>query len=63
MKNLEKILMLIAVISAVGSICVSVYSGTSWTWQFATIMWIFVAYTKEKLIERYKKLIDQITKK
>jgi hypothetical protein len=62
MKNLEKIFMSVAFISALLSMVISIYTGTSWTWQMATIMWIFVAYIKERLIERYKNLIDRMTK-
>lgn len=62
MKNLEKIFMLLAFIGALTSMIISMYSGTSWTWQMATIMWIFVAYLKQKLIQRYQNLIDKITK-
>jgi len=63
MKNLEKIFMLVALISALLSMIISLYSGTSWSWQMATIMWIFVAYIKERLIQRYQNLIDRMTKK
>ena len=62
MKNLEKIFMLVAFVSATVSMIISMHLGTSWTWQMATIMWIFVAFLKEKLIERYQRLIDKMTK-
>lgn len=62
MKNLEKIFMSVAFISALLSMIICIYTGKSWTWQMATIMWVFVAYLKEKLIERYRNLIDKLTK-
>jgi len=62
MKNLEKIFMLVAFISALASMISSIYLGLSWSWQFATIMWILVAFMKEKLIIRYLNLIEKMTK-
>jgi hypothetical protein len=62
MKNLEKICMLIAFVSAFGSMIVSMYTGNSWSWQLATIMWVFVAYLKQKLIQRYQNLIQKLSK-
>lgn len=62
MKNLEKIFMLVAFLTALISMVSSIQSGTSWSWQLTTIMWIFVAFLKERLIERYQRLIDKLTK-
>jgi len=62
MKNLEKIFMLVALMYAISSMVISIYSGTSWTWQLATIMWVLVAYMQNKLITRYKNLISKLTK-
>lgn len=62
MKNLERIFMLVAFLTALISMLSSIQSGTSWSWQLTTIMWIFVAFLKERLIERYQRLIDKLTK-
>ena len=62
MKNLEKILMLMAFVGAASSFCVSLYTHTSWSWQLVTIVWIIVAYMKLKLSERQERIIEKLTK-
>jgi len=62
MKNLEKILMLMAFVGAASSFCVSLYTHTSWSWQLVTIVWIVVAYMKLKLSERQERIIEKLTK-
>ena len=52
MKNLEKIFMLLAFIGAISSLIIALYDGTSWAWQFTTIMWIGVAFIKTKTNEK-----------
>ena len=62
MKNLSKIFMLIAFISAGASMVINIINGTSWSWQVITMMWVFVAYMNEKVVDRYKNLIDKMSK-
>jgi len=62
MKNLSKIFMLIAFISAGDSMVINMINGTSWSWQVITMMWVFVAYMNEKTADRYRNLIDKMSK-
>jgi hypothetical protein len=63
MKNLENIFMIIATVGALLSMIACIYTGQSWTWQLSTILWIFVAYMKQKTITRQENLIKKITSK
>ena len=63
MKNLENIFMIIATIGALLSMITCIYTGQSWTWQVATILWIFVVHIKNKMINRQENLIKKITSK
>jgi hypothetical protein len=62
MKNLSKIFMLIGFIAAAMSMIISMINNEPWTWQMATILWIIVAYTNEKTADRYKRLINKMSK-
>jgi hypothetical protein len=62
MKNLSKIFMLIGFIVAAMSMIISMIDNESWVWQFTTMMWITAAYMIEKTSDRYKKLIDKMSK-
>ena len=62
MKNLSKIMMLIGFVSATISMIISMIDNQSWTWQFNTMMWIIAAYLIEKTADRYKKLVDKMSK-
>lgn len=62
MKNLSKIFMLIGFISAGIVMVGNIMNNASWSWQAITMMWIFVAYMNEKVVDRYKNLIDKMTK-
>ena len=46
MKNLEKIFMIIAFLSALSSFIIALYINTSWLWQIMTMMWVIIAYFK-----------------
>ena len=63
MKKLEKILIFLALLSAIGSMIINMYLGNNWTWQFICSVWIAVAFLKMKLIDRYENLIEKMTKK
>jgi len=63
MKKLEKILIFVALFSAIASMIINIYSGTPWVWQFISSVWIMVAFLKMKLIDRYENLVDKMTKK
>lgn len=62
MKNLSKIMMLIGFVSATISMIISMIDNQSWIWQFNTMMWIIAAYMIEKTSDRYKRLIDKMSK-
>lgn len=62
MKNLSKIFMLIGFVAAALSMIISMIDNQSWIWQFNTMMWITAAYMIEKTADRYKKLIDKMSK-
>jgi hypothetical protein len=62
MKNLSKIFMLIGFIAAAMSMIISMIDNQSWIWQFNTMMWITAAYMIEKTADRYKRLIDKMSK-
>jgi len=62
MKNLSKIFMLIGFIAAAMSMIISMIDDQSWIWQFNTMMWIIAAYMIEKTADRYKRLIDKMSK-
>ena len=62
MKNLSKIFMLIGFVSAALSMIISMIDNESWVWQFTTMMWIIAAYMIEKIADRYKRLIDKMSK-
>jgi len=62
MKNLSKIFMLIGFVSATISMIISMIDNQSWIWQFNTMMWIIAAYMIEKTSDRYKRLIDKMSK-
>jgi hypothetical protein len=62
MKHLSKIFMLLAFISAGTSMIDNIIKNESWSWQAITMLWILVAYTNEKLCDRYRNLIDKLTK-
>jgi hypothetical protein len=62
MKNLSKIFMLIGFVAAAISMIISMINNQSWTWQMATMLWIIATYTSEKTAERYKRLIDKMSK-
>jgi hypothetical protein len=53
MKNLEKVFMLLAFLSSLGSLILAIYEHTSWTWQITTMIWIIIALFKT--IENEKK--------
>lgn len=55
--------MIIATIGALLSMITCIYTGQSWTWQVATILWIFVVHIKNKMIIRQENLIKKITSK
>ena len=59
MKNLEKILTLMAFVSATGSFCISLYTNTSWSWQLSTMIWVLVSYQKTRLIDTQEKIINK----
>lgn len=63
MKKLEKILIFVALFSAIASMIINMYSGNPWVWQFIASIWIMVAFLKMKLIDRYESLVDKMTKK
>lgn len=62
MKNLSKIFMLIGFIVAAMSMIISMINNQSWIWQFNTMIWIIAAYMIEKTSDRYKRLIDKMSK-
>jgi len=62
MKNLSKIFMLIGFVAATLSMIISMIDNQSWVWQFSTMMWIIAAYMIEKTADRYKRLIDKMSK-
>ena len=62
MKNLSKIFMLIGFVAATLSMIVSMINNESWTWQMVTMLWIIAAYMSEKTADRYKRLIDKMSK-
>jgi hypothetical protein len=62
MKNLSKIFMLIGFVAATLSMIISMIDNQSWIWQFNTMMWIIAAYMIEKTADRYKRLIDKMSK-
>jgi hypothetical protein len=37
-------------------------NNESWTWQMATMLWIIATYMSEKTADRYKRLIDKMSK-
>ena len=62
MKIVEKVFMLIAFLSAVVSMMLSIKSGEAFGWQAITLMWILIAYFKTKLLDRYENLIEKMSK-
>ena len=62
MKNLEKICMLIAFVSASVSFGISLSNHTSCSWQFCTMVWIIISYLKLSMNERQSKIIEKLTK-
>ena len=62
MKNLSKIFMLIGFVAAALSMIVSIINNQSWTWQLITMLWIITAYINEKTADRYRSLIDKMSK-
>jgi hypothetical protein len=55
MKDLEKWFMVIAFVSALLSLTISIYEGCSWIWQSITMVWIGVAFLKHLTIEKINK--------
>jgi hypothetical protein len=62
MKNLSKIFMLIGFIAAAIAMVLNMINNVSWTWQLITMLWIITAYTNEKTADRYRNLIDKMSK-
>ena len=63
MKNLSKIFMLVGFISAGIAMVINMTNNVSWSWQAITMVWILVAYINEKTADRYRSLIDNMSKK
>jgi hypothetical protein len=62
MKNLSKIFMFIGFVAATSSMIISMINNESWTWQGITMLWIITAYINEKTADRYRNLIDKMSK-
>ena len=62
MKNLSKIFMLIGFVAAALSMIISIINDQSWTWQLTTMLWIIAAYMIEKTADRYRNIIDKMSK-
>ena len=62
MKNLSKIFMLIGFVAAAIAMILNIVNDQSWTWQLITMLWIITAYINEKTADRYRNLIDKMSK-
>lgn len=62
--KLNYVFMWLAITLAVVSMGISIYLGQSWTWQFGTAIWAFIAYVNQKTIDKYERetnqFIDQV---
>ena len=62
MKNLSKIFMLVGFVTATIAMVINIVNNVSWAWQLITMLWIINAYINEKTADRYRNLIDKMTK-
>jgi hypothetical protein len=62
MKNLSKIFMLIGFVAAAIAMILNIVNDQSWCWQGITMLWIINAYINEKTADRYRNLIDKMSK-
>ena len=62
MKNLSKIFMLGGFVTATIAMVINIVNNVSWAWQLITMLWIINAYINEKTADRYRNLIDKMTK-
>jgi hypothetical protein len=59
--KLNYVFMWIAMVAGVGGTIIAIYQGSNGSWQFSTAVWSFVAYTNQKSIDRYDKVINKYT--
>jgi len=62
MKNLSKIFMLVGFVTAAIAMILNIVNDQSWCWQGITMLWIINAYINEKMADRYRNLIDKMSK-
>lgn len=62
MKNLSKIFMLGGFVTATIAMVINIVNNVSWAWQLITMLWIINAYINEKTADRYRNLIDKMSK-
>jgi len=62
MKNLSKIFMLVGFVTAAIAMVINIVNNVSWAWQLITMLWIINAYINEKMADRYRNLIDKMSK-
>lgn len=58
MKKVEKIIMILAALTALVSVIINFKSGT-YAWQLCTLLWIGTAFLKTTMIERLEKMINK----
>ena len=63
MKNLTKILMVIGFVVSAISMVMNIINDKEWIWQLISMLWITAAFFNEKTADRYRSIIDKMSKK
>jgi hypothetical protein len=49
-------------VTATIAMVINIVNNVSWAWQLITMLWIINAYINEKTADRYRNLIDKMSK-
>lgn len=60
MRKLSYIFAITAMVCGIAGTALAIYQHASWTWQFGTAVWAFIAYTNERYSARMEREMSEL---